>query len=273
MSDFASRYGAWALIAGGAQGIGEAYTRYAATHGLNVVVIDIDQPALDAIAVESRTKHGVECLPLRIDLSAPDMLEQVVAAVGDREIGLLVYNAAIADVGPFYKPDRDLAYEKARIAVNVLGPLALTWHYARPMLQRRRGGVVLMSSGSGLKGAPYYAAYSATKAYEITLGQALWHEFAPYQVDVLAVAGGMTLSTAAAGYAHLDTSTAAFQTSADLVDEAMAALGKQPLIITGTGHRASQEQLRALPDEQVIGFLAQHAIDTFLGGKPPEQAI
>ncbi len=271
MSDFADKYGPWALVAGGAQGIGEAYARYAAARGVNVVVIDVHQPALDAIAADLKARHGVDCLALRIDLAAPDMLEQVVAAVGERAIGLLVYNAGIADVGPFFKPDKDLTFEKMRLAVNVTGPLVLTYHYARPMLARRRGGIVLMSSGAGLKGAPYYAAYSASKAYEIALGQALWREFAPYHVDVLAVAGGMTLSTAAAGYAHLDTSN--FQTPAQLVDEAMGALGRQPMIVSEANHRANHEKMKLVPDEQIIEYLANHAIDNFLGGKPPEQAV
>jgi short-subunit dehydrogenase len=271
MTDFRNKYGPWALVAGGAQGIGAAYAHYAAARGLDVAVIDIHQGALDAIRVDLETRYGVECLALRIDLGASDMLEQITAGVGERAIGLLVYNAAIADVGPFFKPGTGLDFERKRIAINVSGPLVLTWHFGRSMLARRRGGIVLMSSGSGLKGAPYYAAYAATKAYTINLGQSLWHEFKPYGVDVLAVAGGMTLSTAAAGYQHLDTST--FQTSEQLVDEAMEVLGKQPLMISGEAHRAAREQLDQLPDEQVIAFMAQHAIDNFLGGKPPEQAI
>ena len=186
MTEFTNKYGPWALVAGGAQGIGEAYSRYAAEHGLNVIVLDKDQSALDKITADLTKAHGVECLAVKVDLSAPDMLEQVVAAVGKREVGLMVYNAGIADVGPFFKPNTGLDFEKMKIAVNVTGPLLLTYHFAKPMLARQAGGIVLMSSGAGLKGAPYYAHYSATKAYDIALGQALWGEFKPYNVDVLA---------------------------------------------------------------------------------------
>lgn len=271
MADFTQKYGPWALVAGGAQGIGEAYSRYAAAKGLNVVVLDVNQAALDKIAGDLTREHGVECLPVKVDLSAPDMLDQVVAAVGNREIGLLIYNAGIADVGPFFKPNTGLDFELKRVAVNVTGPLLLTYHFAKPMLARQAGGIVLMSSGAGLKGAPYYAAYSATKAYDIALGQALWAEFKPYNVDVLAVAAGMTLSTAAAGFQHLDTSN--FQTPAQLVDEAMDALGKQPMIVSEATHRANHEKMKQAPDELIIGYLADHAINNFLGGTPPKQAI
>ncbi len=198
------------------------------------------------------------------------MLDQVMAAVGDREVGLLVYNAAISDVGPFYKPNTGLAFEKARIAVNVSGPMLLTYHFARPMLARRAGGIVLMSSGTGLQGAPYYSAYSASKAYSIILGEALWYEFAPYDVDVLAVAAGLTLSTSAEGFQHIDPEK--LQTTEEVVEEAMRTLGQRPLLIPGEYNRENREKLSQLPLEQAIAAIAEHAVANFLGG-PPEQAI
>ena len=82
-------------------------------------------------------------------------------------------------------------------------------------LSRRRGGIILMSSGAGLQGAPYYSHYAATRAYNIVLAESLWAEFKPHDVDVLACVAGMTLSTAAKGYQHLDTSE--FQTTDELV--------------------------------------------------------
>ncbi|MCX2981762.1 SDR family NAD(P)-dependent oxidoreductase [Halieaceae bacterium IMCC14734] len=271
MSEFCSRYGPWALIAGGAQGIGEAYSRYAAGQGLNVIVLDFDATALARIESELTNEFDVECLPVEIDLGSASMLANVISAVAEREVGLLVYNAGLADVGPFFKTDTGLDFELQRIAVNVTGPLVLTHHFAAPMLARKRGGIILMSSGAGLKGAPYYAHYSATKAYDIALAEALWGEFKPYQVDVLAVAAGMTLSTAAKGYQHLDTS--GFQTPQELVKEAMEAIGKQPLLVAGQQHRAGHEKMKKVPDEQLIGYLAKHAIDNFMDGKPPKQAI
>ncbi len=271
MTAFQEKYGPWALVAGGAQGIGEAWSRYAAERGVNVIPLDIDQSALDEIGAALPKEFGVECLPVRVDLAADDMLEQVIDSVGDREVGLVVYNAAIADVGPFFKQNTGLDFEKARIAVNVTGPTLLTYHFAKPMLKRRAGGIILMSSGAGLKGAAYYAAYSATKAHSINLAEALWYEFQPYNVDVLAVVAGFTLSTAAMAFEHLDTS--GFQTPEECVAEAMETLGKEPRIISGEAHRAGHEQLNQLPNTQAIEAMAQHALGDFLGGTRPEQAI
>jgi short-subunit dehydrogenase len=147
----------------------------------------------------------------------------------------------------------------------------LVYHFAKPMLARRAGGIILMSSGAGLQGAPYYSHYSATKAYDIALAEALWGEFRPYDVDVLACVAGMTLSTAAKGYQHLDTST--FQTTTELVDEAMSALGKQCTLIAGEFNRVNRERTRGMAKEDLIEIMSRHAIDNFLGGKVPPQNI
>ena len=253
MSEFSERYGPWALIAGGAQGSGEAYCRHVGAQGLNVVVLDISPDALKEFVPTLEREYGVECLGVEIDLARQDLLAAVTQAVGDREIGLLIYNAGLADVGPFYKPDTGLEYEQMKIAINVTGPFVLSYHYAKPMLARKSGGIILMSSGAGLQGAPYYAHYSATKAYDIVLAEALYGEFKPYNVDVLACVAGMTLSTAAKGYQHLDTST--FQTTTELVDEAMAALGVQCTLIAGELNRKNREAMKDMPKEQLIEIL------------------
>ena len=271
MSNFVEQYGPWALIAGGAQGIGEAYTRYAAARGLNVVVIDISRQALDTLSADIEREYGVSCLGVELDLSRPDVLELVIEAVGEREIGLLIYNAGIADIGPFYKPDSGLDYERAKIAVNVTGPLLLSYHFARPMLLRKTGGIILMSSGAGMQGSPYYGHYSATKAYSLTLAESLWGEFKPYNVSVLACIAGMTMSSVAESYAHLDTTD--FQTTTELVDETMAALGEKCSLVAGEKNRENRKFMEQLPREQLVEIIGQHAIDSFFDGKVPKQNI
>jgi len=269
MSAFSQQYGPWALIAGGAQGIGEAYARHLAKKGLNLVIVDLSAQAIGALLPELEREYKVETLGIELDLAQPDTLDIVTAAIGDRQVGMLIYNAGIADVGPFYKEDGSLDFELKRLAVNVTGPLVFSYHFAKNMLARKKGGIVLMSSGAGLQGSPYYAHYSATKAYDIALAQALWYEFKPYNVDVLACVAGMTLSTAAEAYQHLDTST--FQTTDELVIETLEALGKQSTLIAGEHNRENREVLAQFPTDTQIELIASHPITNFLGGEVPKQ--
>ena len=271
MTKFADKYGPWALVAGGAQGIGEAYSRQLALLGLNVAVLDSSREALDRFVPALAAETGVETLALHIDLSSTQLLEEVKQAVGEREIGMLVYNAGLSDVGPFYKADSGLDYELKKIAINVTGPFVFCYHFAKAMLARRRGGIILMSSGAGFQGSPYFSHYAATRAYNIVLGESLWAEFKPYGVDVLSCAAGMTLSTAAKGFEHLDTST--FQTPEQLVEEAIAALGQQSLLIASDAQREGVEASRSVPREMIVKFMAEHAVDNFLDGEIPDQNI
>lgn len=271
MNDFLKRYGPWALIAGGAQGIGAAFSRYAASQGLNVIIIDHDGAALKKFSQDIVNEYAVACLAVEVDLAQPDMLELVSTAIGNREVGLLVYNAGLADVGPFYKPDTDLEFEKKKIAINVSGPLLLSHYFGKGMLIRKTGGIILMSSGAGLQGSPYYAHYSATKAYDIALAEALYGEFKPYNVDVLACIAGLTASTAAEAFKHIDPDL--IQTPEQLVAEAVNALGKQCRLIAGELNRQNRQLAQSLTQEQLIDIMAQHAVTNFFDGEVPKQHL
>lgn len=99
-------------------------------------------------------------------------------------------NEVLAEVGPF--EDSGLASLLAIVDVNVKAPLALTHTYGRAMVQRGRGGIIVLASNSAYHGTPYVAHYAATKAYNLVLGEGLWFEWARYGVDVMAFAPGAT---------------------------------------------------------------------------------
>src|ERR1700704_1085511 len=90
---FAERYGPRALVAGGAIGMGAEYCRQIAAMGLDLVVLDRDESALDATAAELRSApDAVDGVTAVVDLGRPpdELLDTVRRAVGDLEIGLLV---------------------------------------------------------------------------------------------------------------------------------------------------------------------------------------
>lgn len=271
---FKEKYGPWALVAGGADGIGRAYAECIAARGVDLLVLDRNHELLQRCCRELEAEFGITCVAVNADLADRNILQSVTTAVAGREVGLLVYNAALADVGPFYKADSGLDYELDKAQINMLSPLSLIYHFARPMLERKRGGIVLMSSGSGLQGSPYYSHYAATKAYNIILAESLWYEFKPYHVDVLACIAGMTLSPAvAAAVERGEGQHSIYQTPEEVASEALAALGKAPSHICGVHNRDNQALLHSLPREQAVSAIAKHAIDNFLDGKVPGQQL
>ena len=85
-SDFAERYGPWALVAGASDGVGAAYARAMAERGLHVVLLARRQAVLDEVAASLRADTGVETRAVAIDLAAPDAMAQIARATDGLEI-------------------------------------------------------------------------------------------------------------------------------------------------------------------------------------------
>ena len=184
ISEFADRYGPWALVAGASEGTGRALAAELAARGLNLVLLARRQGPLDALASELRGAHGVECIAASVDLGAPDAVRQVVEAVGDRDIGLYVANAG-ADPYASHFLDRPAEDWRALVMRNVVTVMDCCHHFGTAMKARGRGGMLLMGSGACYGGAAYMAAYSASKAFEMAFAEALWSELTPHGVDIL----------------------------------------------------------------------------------------
>lgn len=189
MAEFTRRYGPWAVVAGGSSGIGLAFVEEAARRGCDVVLVARDD-AVGTVAAGVAARHGVEARGLDLDLGRDDLLDVLGPALDGLEVGLLVWNAAAAPRGRFDRtPPRDL---DAAVEVNVGGPVRLVRHLVPGMVERGRGGVVLMSSLAAGQGSAVLATYAATKAFTRVWAEGLWADLAPAGVDVVAVAPGAT---------------------------------------------------------------------------------
>jgi hypothetical protein len=250
---FAQQYGPWGLVAGGSEGLGGAWSSALASRGLNVVVVSNDEATLQAKTCELTADYPVEVRPVHADLASDDMLTTLERATADLEIGCLVYNAALADLCPF--ADQPLERELYRLNLNCRGPLVLSHHYGRLMLERGRGGIVLMSSLGGLMGNPYNVGYAASKAYDYVLAEGLWYEYGRKGVDVIASLPGLIKT-----HENITDSTGGDRPMApeDVVEETLAQLGKVPSMSPGQHNRTLRDLLtKELPREQCIEFMAR----------------
>lgn len=187
---FHSRYGRWAVVAGASEGIGRAFAHALAQKGLDLVLVARRPEPLEAEAQELRRRHGVEVRTVSLDLGGADLAERFTAAIEGLDVGLLVYNACYSKIGTFL--GTDLASKHATVDVNVRGPLTLSSIMAERLVARGRGGILLMSSMSGLQGTAMVTTYAATKAFDTILGEGLWAELRPAGVDVLVCIAGAT---------------------------------------------------------------------------------
>lgn len=193
MSDeFRKRYGPWALVAGASMGIGAALSHEAARRGLNVLLLARGAELLEQTAAAVRDQHGTETRVLAADLADPDIGALVEVATADIEVGLLVYNAAVAPAGRFL--DVDLSTQVLSVDVNCRTPVILSHLLGRKMVVRHKGGIALLSSNGAVAGAVNFSTYNAGKAFEWILAETLWTELAESGVDVTTMLVGATSS-------------------------------------------------------------------------------
>lgn len=184
-------YGPWGIVAGGSDGIGAAFAHEMAARKLNVVLVARRVAVLETFAEEIRAQHGVEVRTVALDLSVPDALATLADATADLEIGLFVYNAGGDDYStPFLEKDLDTHLKL--IHRNCDSVLEAAYRFGGPMVARRRGGLVLVTSGAAWAGGATLATYGATKAFDLLLAEALWAEWHTSGVDVLALVLGKT---------------------------------------------------------------------------------
>jgi short-subunit dehydrogenase len=173
-------------------GIGLAFSNEAASRGLNVVMVSRGEELLREKAAEVAQKHGVETRAVPADLASPTIRDTLEAATNDLEIGLFVYNAAVAPHGRFIDVDLDL--QLLSVAVNCATPVALCNLFVPPMVARKRGGIGIVSSNGGAQGSVNFALYNAGKAFEWILAETLWAELGEHNVHVSNIFVGPTAS-------------------------------------------------------------------------------
>jgi hypothetical protein len=234
-TSFSARYGPWALITGASRGLGAEFARQCAERGLNTILVATNADLLKSQADSIRKDYGVEVRTIVLDLSREDILQEITPVTDSLEIGLLVNNAGLSKVRPFLDDNLDQLVKQ--LHVNARAGLILAYHFSRKMAERRRGGIIFLSSGSAMYGTAYCANYAGTKAYNLIIAESLWYELGRYGVDVL---GFMAGSTKTPGWDANEPKPGRFVKVMDVkptVAEALNALGKRPSLIAGRSNR------------------------------------
>lgn len=157
------------LLTGASRGIGESLARALAGRGCEIGMMARSEGELRRLA-ESLPGSGHR--PLPADVGDRAAVEAAATAFG--AIDLLVANAGVAHYGPY--AELDIEAEERMTRVNWLGTLHTVRAALPGMLERRRGHVVIVSSGAALRTFPQAAVYGATKAAQRGFSEALRHE-------------------------------------------------------------------------------------------------
>jgi short-subunit dehydrogenase len=141
MSDLPqARYGKWAVVAGASEGLGAAFATGLAARGYDLLLLARRAPLLAELSEQLQSKHHVTVRTMACDLADPGFADALTAATEGLEVGVAVYNAAYAFIGPFL--DKPLEEALRVVDVNVRGPIRFVHALAPAMVARGRGGLV-----------------------------------------------------------------------------------------------------------------------------------
>lgn len=180
------------LVTGASAGIGRALADAFAGQGHDLVLVARRVDVLRDLAEELAARHGVSVTPIAMDLSVRRAAEELAVAVRQRDlhVDVLVNNAGVLEAGPFRTMDPDALHRL--VMLNVAGLTQLSRVFVEPMCERGWGRILNVASVAGFQPVPGLAAYAATKAFVLSLTEAMSEELRGTGVRVTALCPGLT---------------------------------------------------------------------------------
>jgi short-subunit dehydrogenase len=242
------------LVTGASAGLGVEFARQCRARGDELVLVARRKDRLDALAAELGGTHAVAA-----DLAKPGAaarLFEEVAALG-LEVGILINNAGFGGGGRFAELDAGRQLEMIDLNVRALTELCRL--ALPPMLARGAGGILNVASTAAFQAGPYSAVYYATKAYVLSLSEALHEEAKPRGVHVSALCPGPTATEFFEVAGTPDGKLAKMATDPKAVVAAgLEGLARnQAIVVPGFKNRAGAFASRVLPRSTMRGIVAK----------------
>lgn len=252
-----------ALVTGASSGIGAVFAERLAAQGHDLVLIARSQDQLQAIADSLQQQYGIQAMVIAQDLTATNAGATIFSKLeqADIPVDILVNNAGFGAYGEFAEDDLDTHLKMIQLNVMALVELA---HRCLPGMKARRSGSILnISSTAAFQPIPYLAVYSATKAFVLSLSEALWYECKPYNIKVIGVCPGPTdtefFKTANFPESVKESANQGYETPQTVVEEALKALnqGDSHVVTGGMRNQFLVNVGRFLPRETLTNAVGQ----------------
>lgn len=214
-----------ALVTGASMGLGREYAKLFAKDGHELVLVARSEERLKELADELGAQHGVRATAIAADLSDPQAPARLMSSLERARINVdfLVNNAGFGLNGSFH--ELDAQRQLAMIHLNIGALTALTRAVVPGMALRRFGRVLNIASTAGFQPGPGMAVYYASKAYVISLSEAIAHELKGTGVTVTCHCPGATATE--------------FANTADNADSKLFKAGvADPAAVAAHGYRA-----------------------------------
>lgn len=248
-----------AVITGASSGLGVEFAKQLATRGYNLVLTARSEQKLKELAKDMEAHHGIKAHVLALDLSqqgAAQELFQFTESIGVTA-DILINNAGFGLFGEF--EGTNLQTELDMIQVNITALTELSKFFGRDMVVRGEGKILNVASTAAFQPGPLMAVYYATKAYVLSLSEALANEWQDRGVEVAALCPGATetgfSSTAELGQSKLFQS--GVMKADKVVEEAVVSLleTNKTVIIPGRKNKLLAGSIRFMPRKMVTSVV------------------
>ncbi|MET9201956.1 SDR family oxidoreductase [Gordonia sp. NPDC003585] len=248
------------LITGASSGIGKDFAETLAAQGANLILTARSVDKLDALAGDLRARHSIRTDVIGADLSVPGAAAELVGEIDKRglDVDFLINNAGFGTHGDL--ADADPTRISSEVALNVAALTDLTTAYLQLMTARGSGAIINVASTAAFQPVPHMAVYAATKAYVLSLSEALWWEARRNGVRVLALCPGATDTEFFDVVGSDDAAVGARRTTRQVVDTALDALAAgKPSVVDGLLNKVSANSPRFAP-RRVVLAIAERAV-------------
>jgi len=181
-----------ALITGASSGIGKELTYQFAQNEYNLILVARSEGILNKLAEECSEKYSINATVVSHDLSTPNSGISLAKKIRDLtiQVDILVNNAGYGDHSNFV--DSDMEKSIKMLNLNMVNLTELTLIYAKEMVKRNEGKILNVASTAAFQPIPKFGIYAATKAYVLSLTEAIHFELKNTNVSVTALCPGAT---------------------------------------------------------------------------------
>ncbi len=243
-----------ALITGASSGIGKEFAFLLGSRGYDLVLVSRNKEKLSLIAEEIEKSYGVSADIIKKDLSEQGSAFELYEALKGERIDILINNAGFGKYGEFLKFSPE-DYLKM-VNLNVLTVTLLTRLFGEDMAKTGRGKILNVSSTAAFQPLPHFAVYAATKAYVLTLSEALHCELKRKGVTVTTLCPGPTKTNfgkTAETHGTKMFNPAGLADPKVVAEQGLEALFEgKPLVITGAQNRVVAFLAKTLPFSVVL---------------------
>lgn len=180
------------LLTGASSGIGEAMANILAERGFNLVLVARRLDKLEAMAADLSTRHQVKAVAMAQDLSDPNAADDLLARCDEAGIAVdfLINNAGFAHLDGFMATPVEVLLDL--VQVNIAAVVHLARLFGQRMAERGSGRIMNVASIAAFQPIPSLGAYAASKAFVLSLSEALAIELKDRGVTVTALCPGFT---------------------------------------------------------------------------------